>query len=376
MSTVLVVLTDYIKSIDARDLSGVLTGGSVSSSGFLSSRRRIGFAGAGVVLTAALTLSACGSSSSGSSSSNPAVKLSLVAYSTPQAAYEQLISAFQKTPAGKNITFSQSYGASGDQSRAVASGLKADIVEFSLAPDMTRLVKASLVSPNWDANQYKGNITDSNVVLVVRKGNPKHITDWSDLIKPGVSVIVPNPISSGGARWDIMAAYGTVSNKGADQAAGVTYLQKLFKNVAVQDTSARKALQTFTNGKGDVLISYENDAIFAQQHGQSIDIVKPSGTILIENPIAITTETKHPKQAQAFLDFLYSKQGQEIFADNGYRPVVSGVTSSKVTFSTPPGLFTINDLGGWTDVTNTFFDATKGIVTKIEQSNGVSTTSK
>jgi sulfate transport system substrate-binding protein len=341
----------------------------------MSSRRRIGFAGTGVVLTAALTLSACGSSSKGGTSSGggAAVKLSLVAYSTPQAAYQQLIAAFQKTPAGKNISFSQSYGASGDQSRAVVSGLKADVVEFSLAPDMTRLVKASLVSPNWDSGQYKGNVTDSNVVLVVRKGNPKNIKDWSDLIKPGVSVMVPNPITSGGARWDIMAAYGTVSNKGADKTAGTDYLQKLFKNVSVQDTSARKALQTFTNGKGDVLLSYENDAIFAQQHGQSLDIVKPSGTILIENPIAVTTESKHPKQAQEFVDFLYSKQGQEIFADNGYRPVVSGVTTSKVTFTDPPGLFTIKDLGGWTDVTNTFFDADKGVVTKIEQSNGVST---
>ena len=147
------------------------------------------------------------------------------------------------------------------------------------------------------------------MVLAIRKGNPKHITDWSDLIKPGVSVIVPNPITSGGARWDIMAAYGTISNKGADKTAGVDYLQKLFKNVAVQDDSARKALQTFTNGKGDVLISYENDAIFAQQNGQAIDIVKPSGTILIENPIAVTTETKHPKQAQAFVDFLYTQAG-------------------------------------------------------------------
>ena len=182
-----------------------------------------------MVLSAALALSACGSSSKGgtsSSSSGAAVKLSLVAYSTPQAAYEQLIAAFQKTPAGKNITFSQSYGASGDQSRAVVSGLKADVVEFSLAPDMTRLVKASLVAPTWDSDQYKGNITDSNVVLAARKGNPKDIKDWSDLIKPGVSVIVPNPITSGGARWDIMAAYGTISNKGADKTAGVDYLQE------------------------------------------------------------------------------------------------------------------------------------------------------
>src|SRR6185312_2969139 len=194
MSTVSVVFTDYVKLIDAADPARVLPGGSVSSSRSTSSRRRIGFTGAGVVLSAALALSACGSSSSSASTSTGTggakVKLSLVAYSTPQAAYQELIAAFQKTPAGKNITFSQSYGASGDQSRAVVNGLKADVVEFSLAPDMTRLVKASLVAPTWDSGTYKGNITDSNVVLVVRKGNPKGIKDWSDLIKPGVSVIV------------------------------------------------------------------------------------------------------------------------------------------------------------------------------------------
>jgi sulfate/thiosulfate transport system substrate-binding protein len=344
--------------------------------GLTSSRRRAVIGGTGAVLSAALTLAACGSSSSGTSSSgsssSPAVKLSLVAYSTPQAAYKELIAAFQKTPAGKNVTFSQSYGASGDQSRAVASGLKADIVAFSLAPDVTRLVKAKLVASTWDSNQYKGMITNSVVVLATRKGNPKNITSWTDLTKPGVSVIVPNPVTSGGARWDVMAAYGAESNKGADQAAGVAYLQKLFKNVAVQDDSARKALQTFTNGKGDVLISYENDAIFAQQNNQPIDFTIPSSTILIQNPIAVTTETKHPQQANAFVQFLYTKQAQEIYADNGYRPVVPGVTSSKVTFETPKNLFTIDDLGGWTAVTNKFFDPDNGLVTKIEVSNGVS----
>ena len=338
------------------------------------SRRRALTVGAGVILSAALTLTACGSSSSKTSSGGGAsVKLSLVAYSTPQAAYQKLIAAFQKTDAGKNITFSQSYGASGDQSRAVVNGLKADVVAFSLAPDITRLVKAKLVDASWNSDQYKGMITDSVVVLATRKGNPKNIKTWTDLIKPGISVIVPNPITSGGARWDIMAAYGAVSNKGADKAAGVTYLQKLFKNVSVQDDSARKALQTFTNGKGDVLISYENDAVFAQQNGQPIDFTTPDQTILIENPIAVTSDSAHPKEAKAFVDFLHTQAAQEIYADNGYRPVVQGVTSSKVKFTTPSGLFTIKDLGGWTSVTSDFFDVDKGIVTAIEKGNGVPT---
>ncbi|MCW2549493.1 MAG: sulfate transporter, periplasmic sulfate-binding protein [Mycobacterium sp.] len=348
----------------------------MSKIGVSISRRRALLAGTGVVLSAALTLTACGSSSSKTDtggSSSAKVKLSLVAYSTPQAAYQKLIAAFQKTDAGKNVTFSQSYGASGDQSRAVVSGLKADIVAFSLAPDMTRLVKAKLVDASWDSDQYKGMITDSVVVLATRKGNPKNIKTWTDLIKPGVSVIVPNPITSGGARWDIMAAYGAASNKGADKTAGVDYLKSLFKNVSVQDDSARKSLQTFTNGKGDVLISYENDAVFAQQNNQPIDFTIPDQTILIENPIAVTSDSAHPKEAKAFVDFLHTKQAQEIYADNGYRPIVKGVTSSKVTFTTPSQLFTINDLGGWTSVTNDFFDVDKGIVTAIEKGNGVPT---
>jgi sulfate transport system substrate-binding protein len=330
-------------------------------------------AGVGVLLSAALTLSACGSTSGAASGGGGMVKLSLVAYSTPQAAYQKIITAFQKTDAGRNVTFSQSYGASGDQSRSVVNGLKADVVAFSLAPDMTRLVKAKLVAGSWDKDQYNGMITNSVVVLATRKGNPKKISTWDDLTKDGVSVIVPNPVTSGGARWDIMAAYGAASKLGADKAAGVAYLKQLFRNVAVQDDSARKSLQTFAGGKGDVLISYENDAIFAQQNGQPIDFTIPSDTILIENPVAVTSESAHPKEAKAFLDFLHSKTAQQIYADNGYRPVTPGVTSSKVTFQTPAHLFTIDQLGGWTDVTKTFFDPDHGIVTDIERSNGVST---
>jgi sulfate transport system substrate-binding protein len=327
----------------------------------------------GLALAVTLTAAACSSSnaSTGDSSSSPKVKLSLVAYSTPQAAYTDIIKAFQKTPEGKNITFTTSYGASGDQSRAVANGLKADIVAFSLAPDITRLVKANLVAKNWDAGQYKGMVTDSVVVIGTRKGNPKHISTWNDLIKPGTEVISPNPFTSGGARWNVMAAYGAASNVGQDKAAGMDYLNKLFKNIAVQDDSARKSLQTFTNGKGDAMIAYENDMIFAKQKGQAVDYTVPDSTILIENPVAVTSDSAHPKEAQAFLNFLYTPTAQAIYAKNGYRPVVKG--ASNISFPTPKNLFTIDQLGGWTAVTTEFFDPTKGSVAKIEQSNGVST---
>src|SRR4051794_30770225 len=182
---------------------------------------------AGVALAGAglLALTGCsGSSASASGGGGDKVKLSLVAYSTPQAAYEKIIKAFQATPAGKNVEFTQSYGASGDQSRAVAAGLPADVVEFSLSPDMQRLVDANIVASDWDQNQYKGNVTDSVVAIVTRKGNPKGIKDWPDLVKPGVEVITPNPFTSGGARWNLMAAYGGALAEGDSDAQAESYL--------------------------------------------------------------------------------------------------------------------------------------------------------
>src|SRR2546421_451405 len=207
---------------------------------------------------AGLGLAACGSSGSGSSKS-----LTLVAYSTPQGVFEKLIPAFQATPAGKGVSFKQSYGGSGEQSRAVVSGLHADVVNFSLAPDVERLVKAGLVSGSWNQNSTHGFVSDSVVVIIVRKGNPKHITNWSDLVKPGVQVLTPNPFTSGGARWNVMAAYGAMKRKGKTHAQAVQYLNTLFQHVVVQDKSARDALQTFLAGKGDVLLTYENEAKLA-----------------------------------------------------------------------------------------------------------------
>src|SRR4051794_18529394 len=238
----------------------------------------------------------CGGSASGSSG-----KVALVAYSTPKEAYGALIPAFNKTPAGKGVTFTQSYGASGDQSRAVESGLGADVVAFSLEPDITRLVKDGLVDSNWNQNAHKGMVTNSVVALVVRKGNPKNIKGWSDLVKPGVQVITPNPFTSGGARWNVMAAYGSQIAQGKSEAQGIDYLKRLFKNVAVQDASARDALQTFTGGKGDVMIAYENEAIAAQQGGEDVDYVIPDQTILIENPIAVTKDAPNAEKAKAFV---------------------------------------------------------------------------
>jgi sulfate transport system substrate-binding protein len=160
---------------------------------------------------------------------------------------------------------------------------------------MTRLVDAGLVDAGWNTDEHKGIVTDSVVALVTRKDNPKGVKDWPDLLKKDVEVITPNPFSSGGARWNIMAGYGAQIEGGASEEEANQFLADLLANVPVQDDSARAALQTFSGGKGDVLISYENEAIFAQQNGQDIDYVVPDSTILIENPAAITSSTKHPE---------------------------------------------------------------------------------
>jgi sulfate transport system substrate-binding protein len=334
-----------------------------------------------VLLVLGLVLTACGSSSksgasptSGGSSSSGGGNVSLVAYSTPQQAYAEIISAFNKTDAGKGVKFKQSFGASGDQSRAVDSGLPADYVAFSLAPDITRLVKDGKVAANWDQNATKGMVTDSIVVLVVRKGNPKHINGWDDLTKKGVDVIVPNVFTSGGAKWDVMAAYGSQIKQGKTEAEAQQYLKDLYANISVQDSSARAALQTFTGGKGDVLLSYENDAIFAQQKGEAIDYVVPDQTILIENPVALTTTGVNDAAAKGFYNYVFTEPAQEIFAKNGYRPVVAAAASAAdKPFPTPKVLFTINDFGGWSAVNAKFFDPKTSVLAAIEQGKGVAT---
>jgi sulfate/thiosulfate-binding protein len=296
-------------------------------------------------------------------------KLTLVAYSTPKDAYAQLIPAFQKTPAGKGVTFSQSYGASGEQSRAVASGLGADIVAFSLAPDITSLVQKNLVPANWNKNKYHGMVTRSVVVFVVRDGNPKKIRSWNDLLKPGVQVITPNPFTSGGARWNVMAAYGGALRSGKTQKQAVDYLGKLWKHVIAEPTSARDGLSAFIGGRGDVFLAYENEAIFAQHKNQPVQFVIPKATILIENPIAVTTTSKNKASANAFLKFLWTTPAQRVFAQNGYRPVVKAAARG-FNFPVRPQLFTINYLGGWAKVEKKFFDPKTGVMAKIQGSSG------
>jgi sulfate/thiosulfate-binding protein len=294
-------------------------------------------------------------------------KVNLVAYSTPRDAFAKIIPAFQETSAGKDTSFSQSYGASGEQARAIVAGLKADIVDLSLQPDMGDLVKAGIVARDWNANKYKGFVTDSVVVFVLRDGNPKKIKSWDDLTKKGVEVITPNPFTSGGARWNVMAAYGAFLKETKSAKKATAKLTRLFENVSVQDKSARDALNTFLSGKGDVLLTYENEALLAQQKKQPVQFVIPKATILIENPLAVTKDAS--ASAKAFYDYLFTPPAQRLFAQTGYRPVVKSV-AKEFRFPARPDLFTIRSLGGWKKVQAQFFDPKSGIMAAIERKVG------
>ncbi len=328
------------------------------------------------IATSAALLAACGGGASGEDGS-----LSLVGFAVPKAGNNAAQAAFAKTTQGKGTTWRESYGASGDQSRAVAGGLKADYVHFSVTPDVTRLVDAGLVAKDWNAGPNKGIVTDSVVVLVTRKGNPKKITGWDDLVRPGVGIVTPNPGSSGAARWNILAAYQHIIAGGGSEADAETFLAKVFANVKALPGSGRDATTAFQGGTGDVLISYENEAILARQNGEQIDYIVPDDTLKIENPAAVTIDA-NPK-AKEFLDFVLSSAGQEQYASKGFRPlesvkgvkigVVKGANDEKNPFPTPSKLFTIDrDLGGWERINTAFFDQNNGIITKIIAESGKS----
>lgn len=328
---------------------------------------------AALLVLPALVLAACGgaedSSSSGSSSSGGANSsgggtLNLVAYSTPEVVYDEIIPDFQKTTEGKGTEFKSSFGASGEQSRAVEAGLPADVVSFSVEPDMTRLVDAGLVTDDWKQTETDGLVTTSLVSFVVRKGNPKNIRTWEDLLKPGVKVVTPNPFTSGAAKWNLLGAYAH---------GGLGYVEELIKeHVEVQPKSGREALQAFTSGTGDVLLSYEYEATTAQKKGEDVEYVTPDDTLKIDITIAKTKDA--PEQAQTFLDYVLSEPAQQRFADWGYRPVNETVLEkNKDKFPDPKTLKTIDDLGGWSKVNDELFDPEKGSIAKIEEEAGVST---
>lgn len=344
----------------------------------LVSRRTTAIAAA---IAASLAFTACGGDSDSDGTDGGSTQLSLVGFAVPKAGNNAVQVEFAKTDAGKGTTWSESYGASGDQSRAVASGLKADYVHFSVTPDVTRLVEAGLVDESWDDGPNKGIVTDSVVVLVVREGNPKNIQTWDDLIQPGVGIVTPNPGSSGAARWNILGAWQHVIAAGGTEDDAKAFLAKFLGNVVSFPGSGRDATQAFQSGTGDVLISYENEAILARQNGEKFDYIVPSDTLLIQNPAAVTKDAD-PK-AQAFLDFALSAEGQKIYASKGFRPLestgtvdvgeVEGANDPANPFPAIETLFTIDgDFGGWKEVNSKFFDENDGIITNIQQEVGLS----
>lgn len=293
--------------------------------------------------------------------------LSLFAYAVSKPAYDAVVPAFQRTAAGADVSVQQSYGASGDQSRKVAAGADADLVHVSVEPDLTRLVDAGLVAPGWAAADHAGVPFGSVVTLVVRDGNPKGITDWDDLLQPGIEVVTPNPFSSGSAKWNLLAPYAVKSRGGADRAVGLAYVSELVReHVSIQPKSGREATEAFLQGRGDVLLSYENEALFVERNGDPVEHVTPPQTFRIDNPVAVIEDRPDREVAQAFVDYLYAPEAQRLLAAAGFRPVDEQVREEfATTFPAPQQLWTIADLGGWTSVDADLFDQDSGAIAAI-----------
>src|SRR5437763_8534502 len=256
------------------------------------------------IMLALVTLALAAAAAAGAASIN------VVAYSTPKTVLGKIIQAWQSTPDGSGVSFTQSYGASTDQAKAVAAGLPADVVFLSTGDDVNLLVDAGLVDQNWNHQSYKGIAADTVVVFAVRNGNPKHIKGWNDLIRPGVQVVTPNPFSSGSAKWNVMAAYEAQRHLGKSDKQATDFVQKLFGHVASQDTSGRNATNTFLSGKGDVLLTYESEALNARMNGQDIQYVIPRQTMLIELPIAVLKNSSNKDIANKFIRFVKSPPAQ------------------------------------------------------------------
>ncbi|MGV0794592.1 sulfate ABC transporter substrate-binding protein [Mycolicibacterium sp. XJ1819] len=317
-------------------------------------------------------LAACGGGSSDvaggdDTAEDATTTLTLVAYAVPEPGWSKIIPAFAATEEGQGVAVTTSYGASGDQSRAVVDGKPADLVNFSVQPDVTRLVKAGKVAEDWNADATNGVPFGSVVTFVVREGNPKNITDWDDLLQPGLEVVSPSPLSSGSAKWNLLAPYAAKSNGGQDAQAGLAFVEDLVSNhIRTRPSSGREASDLFLQGTGDVLLSYENEAINIERQGKPVQHINPPQTFKIENPVAVVTTSAHQEQANALKNFLYTPEGQKIWAEAGFRPVDPAVAIDFADdFPAPERLWTIDDLGGWDVVDPALFDKDNGSITKI-----------
>ena len=326
-------------------------------------------------LVSAPALTACGDTSAGASgtSAGSGAHLNLVGFAVIKSAYDDLGKAFARTAPGKGVTFKGSFGASGAQSRAVVAGQKADVVALSMTPDVDTIVKAGLIDPAWNAGPSQGIVSRSVVVIAVRKGNPKGITGWPDLVEPGVGIVTADPGTSGAAKWNLLAAYSQALGPAKDKAAATAYLSRFVKNVVSWNDSGRTATDAFVKGTGDALISYENEAIAARAAGVEIDYVVPDATFLIENPAAVTRTA--PPAAREFLAFVAGPDGQRLLGARGFRSIDNALTVTGVRGANDPAapfpavrsLTTVADLGGWATVNAALFDKDTGLVTRLRR---------
>lgn len=330
-----------------------------------TSRWRVAATGVSAILfPLAMGLAGCGGSGGGSEN-----EIAVVGYSTPGSVYEKVLEpAFQKTPQGKGVTFTNSFGPSTDQSRAVAAGKPASVVTFAQEGDMERLVEKGIVSRFWDGGEGDGRAANSTVALIVRKGNPKGLKTLHDLLVKDVKIVIPNPSSSGAGRWDLMAFYGSFIHEGKSHQGALNAIKKILEKAVVQPRSAHDARAAFLEGQGDVLLSYESEGINVQKEGRA-DYIVPPRTILTEAPIAYTEGA--PPAAEAFVEFIQSEETQELWAAHGYRPIYVRMIGSR--FPTPPDLFAITEFGNWEKINPEFFDEKTGSIAKIEQELGVPT---
>jgi sulfate/thiosulfate transport system substrate-binding protein len=295
------------------------------------------------------------------------VQLLNASYDPTRELYQQFNAAFAKywqQKTGQSVTVRQSHAGSGASARAVIDGLEADVVTLALAYDIDAIAQTGLLSPGWQKRLPQNSSPyTSTIVFLVRKGNPKGVKDWSDLVKPGVSVITPNPKTSGGARWNYLAAWGfALRQKGGTDASARDFIGRLFKNVPVLDSGARGATTTFVQrGIGDVLIAWENEAYLAVEEAKGdVQIVVPSLSILAEPPVAVVDKVVAKKgtkaAAEAYVQYLYSPEGQEIAARNHYRPRDAKVAARYANSFAKVSLFTIDELfGGWAKAQKTHF---------------------
>jgi sulfate/thiosulfate transport system substrate-binding protein len=307
----------------------------------------------------------CSAGQSQEASGSTPIKLTLVSYAVTQKAYEQIIPKFVaewKAKTGQTLEFEQSYGGSGSQTRAVIDGLEADVVALALALDTQKIEKAGLIKPGWEAKLPNDSIVHRSVAALVTRAGKPPITKWSDLAKPDVKVITANPKTSGGARWNYLALWGSVTQTGGTEAQAQTFATDVFKNVPVLPKDAREASDVFyKQGQGDVLINYENEVLLAKQQGDTQPYSIPTDVnISIDNPVAVVDASVDKKGtrkvAEAFAQFLFTPEAQREFAKVGFRPVDANIAKEfQKQFPTVKKLVTVQDLGGWDKVQTQFF---------------------